>query len=125
MIGRVVVMEPADYQAWLSGKDPGGGVTTVAQAPQSTGEGLFARYGCASCHRDQPGALGPALAGLFGSDVRLAGGESVVADEAYLRESIVNPRAKLVEGYKPLMPTFQGQVDEESLLQLIEYIKSL
>jgi cytochrome c oxidase subunit 2 len=125
MIGRIVVMEPADYQAWLSGKDRRGGVTTVSQAPQTTGEALFARYGCATCHRSQPGALGPALDGLFGSNVRLASGDSVVADEAYLRESIVNPRAKLVEGYKPVMPTFQGQVDEESLLQLIEYIKSL
>lgn len=125
MIGRIVVMEPADYQAWLSGKEDRGGLTTVAQAPQSSGEALFVQHGCATCHRTQPGALGPALTGLFGSDVRLADGRSVVADEGYLRESIVNPRAKLVEGYKPVMPTFQGQLDEESLLQLIAYIKSL
>lgn len=124
MIGRVVVMEPADYQTWLSGKGAPG-VGGAAVAPQQTGEALFRQYGCASCHRNQPGALGPNLIGLFGSRVHLASGESVVADEAYLRESILNPRAQVVEGYKPVMPTFQGQVDEESLLQLIEYIKSL
>jgi len=123
MIGRIVVMEPADYQAWLSGKDVAAGAP--AEPPQSSGEVLFTRHGCATCHRGQAGALGPALAGLFGSNVQLAGGGSVVADESYLRESIVNPRAKIVEGYKPVMPTFQGQIDEESLLQLVEYIKSL
>jgi cytochrome c oxidase subunit 2 len=125
MIGRVVVMEPADYQEWLSGKEESGSATTVAQAPQSSGEALFTQRGCATCHHSQPGALGPALAGLFGSNVQLADGGSVIADEGYLRESIVNPRAKLVHGYKAVMPTFQGQLDEDSLLQLIEYIKSL
>jgi cytochrome c oxidase subunit 2 len=121
MIGRIVVMEPADYQEWLSGKEDG----VVAQAPQSSGEALFTQRGCATCHHSQAGALGPALTGLFGSNVRLADGGSVIADEGYLRESIVNPRAKLVQGYQAVMPTFQGQLDEESLLQLIEYIKSL
>jgi cytochrome c oxidase subunit 2 len=125
MIGRIVVMEPADYQEWLSGKEESGGVTTVAQAPQSSGEALFTQRGCATCHHSQPGGLGPALTGLFGSNVQLADGGSVIADEGYLRESIVNPRAKLVAGYQAVMPTFQGQLDEESLLQLIEYIKSL
>ena len=68
---------------------------------------------------------GPSLERLFGSQVTLADGRTVVADEGYLRESILNPQAKLVAGYQPLMPTFQGLVNEEALMGLIEYIKSL
>jgi cytochrome c oxidase subunit 2 len=71
------------------------------------------------------GALGPTLAGVFGSDVRLQDGGTVVADEAYLRESILDPRAKIVQGYQAVMPTFQGLVSEEGMLQLVTYIKSL
>jgi cytochrome c oxidase subunit 2 len=74
---------------------------------------------------DNASGRGPALIGLFGSQVKLADGATVVADEAYLRESILNPQAKLVAGYQPLMPTFQGLVTEEQLLQLIAYVKSL
>ena len=63
--------------------------------------------------------------GLFGSQTQLQGGMKVTADEPYIRESIVNPQAKLVEGFGPIMPTFQGQVSEDQLVQLIAYIKSL
>jgi cytochrome c oxidase subunit II len=124
MIGQVVVMEPADYQAWLSG----GGAATVSTAavPVATaGESLFQDLGCVTCHRGESGALGPALAGVFGSKVHLQSGETIVADEGYLRESILNPQAKIVAGYQPVMPTFKGQVSEENLLQLITYIKTL
>ena len=70
-------------------------------------------------------AAARSLDGLFGKTVQLQNGETIVADEAYLRESILNPPAKIVAGYQPIMPTFQGLVTEEQLLQLIEYIKSL
>jgi cytochrome c oxidase subunit 2 len=131
MIGRIVVLDPREYESWLasgaafaSSGDPrsaaAGGVASVAAA----GEALFAQLGCATCHRETSGALGPALTGLYGRTVELRGGATVVADEGYLRESILNPQAKLVAGYEPVMPTFKGLVDEEGLLQLITYIKS-
>jgi cytochrome c oxidase subunit 2 len=117
MIGRVVVMEPTDYQNWLAGD---AGRVPLAEA----GEALFTQLGCASCHTGESGSRGPTLVGLFGKRVQLADGQNVVADETYLRESIVKPQAKLVAGYQPIMPTFQGLVSEEGLLQLIAYIQS-
>jgi cytochrome c oxidase subunit II len=134
MIGRVVVMEPADYQAWLSQTGPsgmaatsGGPVTAPAAvvSPVAAGEALFNQKACATCHQPQGGALGPSLVGLYGHTVKLQDGSEVVADEAYLRESILDPTAKMVAGFQPVMPTFQGQLDEEQVLQLIQYIKSL
>jgi cytochrome c oxidase subunit 2 len=65
------------------------------------------------------------LDGLFGKEVQLQNGSKVIADESYIRESILNPRAKFVAGFQPIMPTFQGQVSEEQLLQLVAYIKSI
>lgn len=119
MIGRVVVMEPAEYQAWLSG---GAGEMSLAARGQRT----FEEFACHTCHlADGSGGRGPSLQGLFGSQVKLADGSVVTADESYLRESILNPQAKITAGYDPLMPTFQGLVNEEGLLALIEYIKSL
>jgi cytochrome c oxidase subunit 2 len=126
MIGQIVVMEPADYQAWLSGGGAANASASSGAVPVATaGEGLFQDLGCATCHRGESGALGPALAGVFGSKVHLQSGETIVADESYLRESILNPQAKIVAGYQPVMPTFKGQVSEENLLQLITYIKTL
>ena len=92
----------------------------------SQGEKRFQQMGCASCHA--PGnatARCPNLNGIYGNPVLLRGGQQVNADEAYLRESILNPRAKIVAGYEPIMPTFEGQIDEEGILQLIAYIKSI
>jgi cytochrome c oxidase subunit 2 len=118
MIGRVIVMEPAAYQAWLGG---GGGEMSMS----ARGQQAFQELACHTCHADDAAGRGPSLRGLFGSQVKLADGATAVADEAYLRESILNPQAKLVAGYQPLMPTFQGLVNEETLMGLIEYIKSL
>jgi cytochrome c oxidase subunit 2 len=118
MIGSVYVMEPAEYGRWLAG---GTGFESLA----SSGQKLFEYLACANCHRsDKPGRC-PNLVGLFGKPVLLTGGENVTADEAYVRESILNPSAKVVAGYQNIMPSFQGLVTEEDLLQLIEYIKSL
>lgn len=118
MRGRVVVMEPQDYQEWLAGSD-------TAESPIVAGGRLFAQYGCKSCHQASDMQRGPALDALMGSEVRLVGGDIVTVDDEYLRESILNPSAKIVDGYTPLMPTFKGLVSEESLLNLIAYIKSL
>lgn len=126
MVGQVIVMEPAEYQAWLST----GGQAAAAPAPTpeslvEAGRLLFEQRGCASCHRADGTGPGPALVGVFGSQVRLENGQTVVADESYIRESIVNPNAKVVAGYQPIMPSFQGQLSEEELNQLVAYIRSL
>lgn len=118
MIGWVTVMEPEEYQAWLSGGPP-------PASPIEAGTQLFTQLGCMTCHKDAPGALGPSLTGVYGHEILLASGETVIADETYLRESILNPTAKVVAGFQPVMPPFQGQVSEEGVLQLIAYIKSL
>ena len=116
MIGSVVVLEQADYQVWLSGGP-------AADSPVAAGEKLFQSLACNTCH--MPGGRGPVLANLFGHQVELQGGSKVLADEAYIRESIVQPGAKVVAGFQPVMPPFQGMVSEEQLLQLIAYVKSL
>jgi cytochrome c oxidase subunit 2 len=118
MIGEVVVMDPSEYQTWLSGGAPEGSLA-------SAGEKLFADLACNTCHRPDAQGRGPVLQGLFGKTVTVQGGESVVVDEAYVRESILTPAAKITAGFQPIMPTFQGLVSEEQLLQLIEYVKSL
>ncbi len=118
MGGYVYVMEPRDYEAWLRG----GGDDEPLEV---SGQKLFARLRCDSCHLNEDTGRGPSLAGLFGSSVELTDGRSVLADETYVRESILNPGAKIVAGYKPLMPTFQGQISETGILQIMAYIRSL
>jgi cytochrome c oxidase subunit II len=118
MTGEVIVMQPADYQTWLSGGVSGGSLADAGQK-------LFSDLACNTCHRPDARGRGPVLDGLFGKTVSLQSGDTIVADEAYIRESILNPAAKITAGYQPIMPTFQGLVSEEQLLQLIEYVKSL
>jgi cytochrome c oxidase subunit 2 len=118
MIGQVIVMEPVAFQAWLNA---GENMGTLA----ANGQQLFQQLGCATCHRSDTQGRGPNLAGLFGKPVMLDDGRTVIADENYVRESILNPGAKIVSGFKPIMPSFQGQVSEESLGALVAYIKSL
>jgi len=118
MIGEVVVMGPTDYQTWLSGGAPEGSLA-------STGAKLFQELACNTCHRPDAQGRGPVLEGLFGKTVQLQGGGSVTVDEAYIRESILMPAAKVVTGFQPIMPAFQGLVSEEQLLALVEYVKSL
>jgi cytochrome c oxidase subunit II len=118
MTGTVYVMEQNDYQAWLTG----GGLTGSMSA---RGEQLFQQMACNTCHVSDGSGRGPSLAGVFGSRVRLDNGQTVVVDESYLRESILTPQMKLVQGYGPLMPTFQGLITEDGLLSIIEYVKTL
>jgi len=121
MIGWVTVMEPNEYEAWLAG----GGAATGGQTLAQSGERLFSERACNTCHLPNGEGRGPSLVGLLGKTVKLEGGGSVVADESYVRESILNPAAKIVAGYSPQMPTFQGQLTEEQLLELIAYVRSL
>ncbi|HZR82241.1 MAG TPA: cytochrome c oxidase subunit II [Candidatus Binatia bacterium] len=122
MIGDIVALEPAEYQAWLAGESaPGAGTVSMVDA----GQDLFNQLGCATCHKMDGEGRGPILAGVPGSHVALANGATVVADDSYLRESILDPQAKVTRGFQPIMPTYKGLVSEDQLLQLIEYIKSL
>ncbi|HEY8186761.1 MAG TPA: cytochrome c oxidase subunit II [Pyrinomonadaceae bacterium] len=119
MIGSVIVMQPTEFDNWLSGN-------ASQQSPAVAGQQLFQSLGCVSCHgANGEGGRGPALAGLFGRKVTLTNNQTVTADEGYIRESIENPQAKLVAGFGPIMPTFQGQVTPEQLIQIISFIKSL
>jgi cytochrome c oxidase subunit 2 len=119
MGGWVTVMEPSEYAAWLSGSAAG------AVDPVVAGEKLFSEKACNTCHYPDGKGRAPSLNGLFGKKVALADGSTVTADDSYIRESILNPNAKIVAKYQPLMPAFQGQLTEEELLNLISYIKSL
>jgi cytochrome c oxidase subunit II len=118
MVGSVIAMEPQEFQNWLAGGP-------ASESPVAAGEKLFTDLACITCHTNDASARGPVLQNLFGHQVQLQDGSTVVADEAYIRESIVNPQAKIVAGFQPIMPTFQGLVSEEQLLQLIAYVKSL
>jgi cytochrome c oxidase subunit 2 len=117
MIGQVVVMEPAAYQSWLAG----GGEGSLAQR----GAALFQQLACNSCHLDSGQGRGPSLKDIYGKPVEFQDGSSAVVNEAYLRESILNSQARIVKGFQPLMPTFQGLISEEGLAALIEHVKSL
>jgi cytochrome c oxidase subunit II len=137
MGGRVVAMSLSDYERWLATPGevilPDGSSGVVSAAPMAAigdpmalvGGQLFSNLGCAGCHRDDGAGVGPSLVGLYGNQEKLADGSSVLADENYLRESILNPGAKIVAGYASVMPSYDGQVSEDQLNQLIAYIKSL
>lgn len=133
MIGQIVVLEPKQYQAWLSGALAGPRAITAPERPTDAPEGslaakgqrLFQDLGCQVCHQMDRQGIGPVLVGIFGTQVRLQSGETAMADESYVRESILNPQAKITAGFQPLMPPFQGRVNEEEVIQLIAYIKSL
>jgi cytochrome c oxidase subunit 2 len=119
MIGYVTVLEQPDWEKWSAG---GGSTGTLAEQ----GEKLFTQNGCSTCHLlDQQGRC-PILRGLYNKPVQLADGRTVLADDAYIRESILQPNAKIVAGFEPnVMPNFQGQLSEEQVIQLIAYVKSL
>jgi cytochrome c oxidase subunit 2 len=118
MIGWIVVMEPRAYEAWMS---TGGGNQPMTE----TGAKLFTDRGCVMCHRGDSSARGPNLAGIYNKPVQLEDGRTVIADENYIRESIMDPGAKIVRGFRPIMPTLQGQISDEELNALIAYVKSI
>jgi cytochrome c oxidase subunit 2 len=118
MVGRVVVMEPADYERWLVQGQPG---STLAQS----GEKLFRELGCSGCHENSTIIRAPPLQGVFGKPVPLLSGQIVAADEGYIRDSILLPAKDIAAGYTNDMPSYKGRVNEEQLLELIAYIRSI
>jgi cytochrome c oxidase subunit II len=118
MIGDVVVMTPDDFKQWLAGSTSG---NSLAQ----NGERLFASLSCTACHNTRPDARGPSLAGVYGSHLTLSSGQTITADDEYLRSAILNPSQHITQGYAPIMPTYQGQISEDGVIALVEYLKHL
>ena len=118
MLGAMTVLSRDDYARWLSARPEG---DTLAAA----GARLFLSYGCSGCHFGRGTVRAPDLTGLYGRPVPLADGRVVTADEAYIRDSILQPRKDVVAGYAPLMPSFAGRVSQADLIELTAYIRSL
>jgi cytochrome c oxidase subunit 2 len=118
MIGEVTVLSPDDYQKWLAQSTSG---MSLAQ----NGERLFASMGCNACHSGNAAARGPNLAGVYGSKLTMTDGSQVLVNDAYLRDAILNPSQHVTAGFAPIMPTYQGQISEDGLIDLVEYIKNL
>ncbi|HSO07899.1 MAG TPA: cytochrome c oxidase subunit II [Pelomicrobium sp.] len=118
MTGRIVVLAPEDYQAWLDARP-----ATASMAAQ--GAELFRAYGCSGCHGAARTVQAPHLAGLWGREEALEGGGRVTVDADYVRESILYPSRKVAAGYAPIMPSYAGQLDEEQILRLIAYVRAL
>ena len=118
MIGWVYVMEPADYAAWLAGQ-------MKDQSMAQEGAKLFNQLGCATCHVANDTGTAPSLVGIYGKPEKLRDGSTQTVDETLIRQAIIEPNSILLPHYQPIMPTFQGQVNEEQILQLMAYIKSL
>jgi cytochrome c oxidase subunit 2 len=118
MIGKIVVMEPAEYEAWLQSG-------TERESMAAEGERLFRQYGCSGCHGRNASVRAPLLDGVYGHSVALSDGRVVKADERYIRDSILLPGSQVVAGYDPVMPTFEGHINEGDLLKIIAYIKSI
>lgn len=118
MVGDVVVMTPEDYEAWLKESTSG---MSLAQ----NGERVFASMGCNQCHTGDAAARGPNLAGVYGTKIPMEDGTTQLVNDGFLRDAILNPSSHVPAGWKPIMPTYQGQISEEGLIDLVEYIKSL
>jgi cytochrome c oxidase subunit 2 len=118
MGGWVTVMEQDEYAKWLSG-------TSASGDPVAVGQKLYSDLACNTCHLPDGKGRGPSYNGVYGSQVKMADGSTVLADDNYIRESILQPNAKIVAGFQPVMPSFQGLVTEDQILALTSYIKSL
>jgi cytochrome c oxidase subunit 2 len=119
MIGYVNAMTPADYQTWLTQSAPEGSLS-------AQGEKYFHQYGCANCHHFDNQGRCPDLRNLYMRPVQISTGQTVIADDTYIRESILDPNAKIVYGFQPnIMPNFTGQLSQDEVLALISYIKAL
>jgi cytochrome c oxidase subunit 2 len=118
MLGSIIVQQPDEYERWLAGGAPG-------ESMEQAGAKIFQASGCPTCHTADGTGLGPSLLGVAGHPVKLTTGETVTADDAYMRESILLPKAKVVQGYSPIMPSFQGQMTEEQLNNVVAYLRAL
>lgn len=117
MRGEVIVLSQADYAEWLAGQ-------STDDSPVSEGEEVYTRAGCSGCHDQDSAVHAPDLTGLFGRTVHLSSGEKITADESYIRDSILLPNKQIVAGYEPIMPSFEGQLGEQEIFALVEFIKS-
>jgi cytochrome c oxidase subunit 2 len=118
MIGQITVLTPDDYKKWLQQSTSG---MSLAQ----NGERLFASMGCNACHSGNAAARGPNLAGVYGTRLTLTDGSQILVNDAYLRDAILNPSQHVTAGFAPIMPTYQGQISEAGLIDLVEYIKTM
>jgi cytochrome c oxidase subunit 2 len=118
MIGRVVVMKPADYEHWLTTGD-------ISQPIALEGRRLFREKGCSGCHEESSVVHAPPLQGVYGKQVPLTSGEIVTADDQYLRDSILFPGKQISAGYEDVMPSFTGHISEVEIMQIIGYLKSM
>jgi len=118
MIGEVTVLTPDDYEKWTKQSTSG---MSLAQ----NGERLFASMGCNACHNGTAAARGPSLAGVYGSRLTLTDGSQVLVNDAYLRDAILNPSQHVTAGFAPIMPTYQGQISEDGLIDLVEFLKNM
>ncbi|WP_132254865.1 cytochrome c oxidase subunit II [Methylobacterium segetis] len=118
MLGRIIVLEPEDYARWLSAQPEGDDLA-------HQGERLFTARGCAGCHAPGSAVHAPDLAGIWGREVQLAGGRTVTADGAYIRDSILQPKRDVVAGYEPIMPSYAGLLSDGEIQELTAYIRAL
>ena len=118
MSGTIHVLDPLAFERWVNGE-------AAELPPEEAGKLLFTAFRCDSCHKSGGGGAAPPLEGAFGKDVDLADGTKVLFDEAYVRESIFDPNAKIVKGYQPSMSSFRGQLNESQVSQIAAYLKSL
>jgi cytochrome c oxidase subunit 2 len=126
MLGKVIVMSPEAYERWRKGEEREEQKGVASISPVQLGEQLYQQRGCNACHTiDGTPSVGPSWKGLFGHEVTLQDGTKVTADENYIRESILEPQAKLVKGYQPVMPSFKGILTDEEISAIIAYIKTL
>jgi len=122
MIGTVKVVNEREFADWIeAGSGSGEGVS-----PLELGAQLYKSKACYTCHTTDGGPkVGPSFKGIFGHETELESGGKVKVDENYIRESILEPRAKVVKGFQPVMPTYQGLLKDKQIDALIAYIKSL
>lgn len=122
MIANVVVHPPGEFETWLAQASN----FLETMSPVDAGRKLFQVRGCQQCHSvDGTAKIGPTMQGIFGRSEQMLDGSTVVADENYIRESILEPQARVVAGYEPVMPTYQGRLTDGEIGALIEYMKSL
>ncbi|NBO92427.1 MAG: cytochrome c oxidase subunit II [Planctomycetia bacterium] len=117
MIGKIVVMEPSEFDRWLT--------QSADRSLALQGRQLFQKLQCITCHHPEANNRAPILEGLYGKRVQLEDGTTVLADEAYIRESILYPKKKIRAGWKPIMPTYDQQVTQDELIRVIAYLKGL
>lgn len=118
MVGRLVLMAPEDYSRWSAAQPEADNLALQ-------GEKLFNSLGCSGCHAPQSGVHCPDLHGVYGRPVQLWDGRAITADEAYIHDKILFPNQDVPAGYEPIMPSFRGVVNEEQILKLVAYVRSL